>query len=667
MKKSDMSLRVALTQWETDEAFDCFMESMTRLEAFDEFTLFTHDAHSPISLDVIQKRAEILIRRISALKKIASRVGINQLSTLGHGDEDRQGTRANQGRLMRSIDGKETPGNYCPRCTIWRNEYVAPAYQALAAAKPDFIWIDDDVRLENHGPGMDFNCFCDNCFAELKKYFTFDGTLDEFRDFFDKGADVEALRSRRLKMLQWNRTVISDFIAFIEQNVHAVDPKIVLGRMDFTEYWSADRVRQAEILRGPEKLPVYWRPGGYVYDDFRPTELLDKADNLGMIAAELPDFVQSIPAEIENFPYRHAVKSNCITCLESSVYCAVGCTGVALNIVGSPKWSALANYEELMLALKKQKPFNDRLVSLTGNTPLSGVWDGFDSDYFLGNAVHAPHWISRPEMNAGCMRNGLNMIGLPRNYQAEHACVAVLGATQAAALSETTLMALFAKGLYLDADAVDILNERGFNRYIGFRTGAHFDHDTIETSLPHHLNPEPFQYNIRQSFWHNTATALELPENAEVLTKLVDYHDNLLASCGSAVWGNELGGRIYATGYGAWEFPGYWPKLHQLHAIFRYLANDQLDAEVEDGRIRSAVWSRRKTDGNLVVCVLNISLDSVTDLPIRLQTTANKLRVIRSGKTDECITPVSRDDQFAIFRLPEFNALELVCLDTSIS
>jgi len=45
-------------------------------------------------------------------------------------------------------------------------EYQRQCYAALAGSRPDFIWADDDVRLENHAPAIQMACFCDLCLAE---------------------------------------------------------------------------------------------------------------------------------------------------------------------------------------------------------------------------------------------------------------------------------------------------------------------------------------------------------------------------------------------------------------------------------------------------------------------------------------------------------------------
>ena len=257
-------------------------------------------------------------------------------------------------------------------------------------------------------------------------------------------------------------------------------------------------------------------------------------------------------------------------------------------------------------------------------------------------------------------------LGLPRAYTLENAFCAALGATCARALSHETLLGLFAKGIYIDAEALDILNERGYGEYTGFQTKGRFFRDSMEASVTHPLNPErPFIRNIRQSFWGGTATALEPTRpGAQILTRLVDYHDAELASCASGTFENTLGGRIIVAGYGAWVMFGYVPKYRQLHNIFRWLSHEQLDAEVTDCAVRTGVWARQRPDGGVNVAILNASLDPAINLPLRIRTAASATILMRNQKMDIELGISSREGEFAIFILPEIQDWELVYLAT---
>ena len=663
--KSGMFLRVSLRHLEDDEQFSVFYKTMKRLNCFDEYALFTHNGHTPPPLEVMKQRIPLLEKRLEALRKISRRVGINHLCTLGHADEDSINAKSNAGRYFTGIDGKSTPGNFCPSDESFRHNYIAPVYRMLAELHPDFIWIDDDVRLENHGFGVHFGCFCDSCFEKLKEHFNFSGSREEFRLSFD-GPSTPDLRKRREKMLEWNRRVECDLLDFIARTVHEVDPGIILGRMDGPSYWSADRKRQAEVLRGKTNNPVRWRPGGGVYTDMVPDALIGKAHLLGRMTSQLPEFVQEIDSEIENFPSVNLSKSKRFNIMETSVYCAAGCSGAALNILCSQDFSPLSYFDELLLKMSSQKNFNDKIVSGCAGLPPVGIWDGCDKDYFLGNNEKAEHWIGQENRADVNFTSGqLHSLGLPVAYCKENACCSALSGCCAAAASDETLLELLSGGLYLDTDALNILHQRGFSQYLNLRTGKIFERDTLEQSVENELTPLPYLRNMVQSFYGGVAVALEpTGGDVQILSRLVDFHQNELAACGSAVFTTPLGGRVCVAGYAPWTAALQVARNLQIHRIFRWLSGNRLPLEVTDWRIRTTVWARVRENGSCFGCVYNASLDDCENLQIRVRGSFDLLKVIRDNGTEMIVSADYKNDEFSEFRIPEIRFMELICLET---
>lgn len=663
---SDMTFRVDYNIWAEDGFFNEFLDMMTRIGTIRTFSLFTHYVHTAPCLEEMERRANLLKRRIKAMRDRGFKCGINQLDTLGHCDEDLLGARQLKGRLFMDIFGRTSLGNFCPRDPEWRQGYLIPVYTMLAKADPDFIWIDDDVRLNNHGQAH-LGCFCDDCLAAVSKQLNFRGTREELMMWLDAG-EPQALRQRRKKLIEWNRSVLADELKALAEAVHAVNPDILIGKMDSIDYWEAERHLQGALLRGPRNLPIWWRPGGGAYTDETPaSSLAEKMRMMGRIIANIPDYAESIQSEIESFPYQNLKKSTHFVCLETSAYCAAGCTGTALNVIGDPHFSPLSTYEDRVATLAKQKAFNDRIVDMNQRIAPGGIWDGYDQDNFLGNAENAPHWASMEANDANMEATTEPLqIGLPWSYDIEHAVCAALNGRAAQALDEDKLMALFAKGVYLDADAVRILNERGLGQYVGFKTGEVFLRDTIEKTSSGRFNPEPFTRNMRQSFWGGKGVGLvPLDKTAEKLARLVDYHDNVLADCSLGCYVNSLGGRVVASGYASWKVMGYVPKYRQMHAIFNWLSNETLPAEVDEPRVWTNVHARRRPDGSLAVAVANLSLDSVEDLTVTLATEAKQVRLVRNKKED-CLlatTPIPSKPGKCSVRIPA-GAFELVCLET---
>lgn len=659
-----MILRVPFSHLEDDKNFTVFYETMKRLKCFDEYALFTHDRHTPPPLEEMQKRLSILKCRIAELKKISGKVGINHLCTLGHTYEDKVYAYSNRGRFFTGIDGRSIPGNFCPCDEEFRLNYIAPVYRMIAEIEPDFIYIDDDIRLINHGD-IRFGCFCDVCFERLKQHFDFAGNREEFRKSFDGPLTFE-LRERRKKMLQWNRDAICDLSHFIADTVHEINPHIIFGQMDTSNHWCADRIRQVEILRGPMKNPVRWRPGGGVFDDTSADALVGKAHKLGWIASQLPPSVQNIDSEVENFPSANLSKSRRFTIAETSVYCAAGCTGTALNIICAQESAPLDLFEDLMLGIKKQNVFNDKIVSGCAGLPPVGIWHGCDNDYFLGNSECAEHWIAQPnKFDANFVGGHLHMLGLPIAYSRENAVCSALSASRAAAISDDAILDLLSTGVYLDAGAVDVLHERGFSKYLKLRTGRKFENDALEEAFAGNLTPLAYLRNINQGLWGGVATELEpTAEDVQILSHLVDYHQNKISPCASAVFTTSLGGRVCVSGYAPWDCALFAPRNLQLHQIFRWLSGERLPLEVTDLRVRTTVWARPRPDGSCFACVYNASFDDCQNLQVRVNGRINSIRMIRDNGEEVSIPTQTQSEYFSEFRIPEIKFMELICLDT---
>jgi len=235
---SQMSLRVPVDFWLDDKVFNDLLETMKRIGTIREFALFTHYAHTPPTLEQMAEYARIMKQRMSAMRACGFHCGINNLCTLGHADEDMKGAEQLSGRLFTGLDGAASKGNFCPRDPQWLNSYIIPLYKMLAEAEPEFIWLDDDLRLSNHGKAR-IGCFCNDCLKALSEYFNLPG-IDRLglQDYFETGSPKE-IRSKRLKMLDWNRHVLVELEETIAKTIHAVNPNIIIGKMDSPAYAAA--------------------------------------------------------------------------------------------------------------------------------------------------------------------------------------------------------------------------------------------------------------------------------------------------------------------------------------------------------------------------------------------------------------------------------------------
>ena len=231
----------------------------------DEITFFTSATHPPLPLEEIKRRCEILARRIPQAKALGYRAGINVLSTMGHHNENLPNSLSGDYTRVTDIDGNVSLGSFCPNDPRFQ-DYARELYRLVAAANPDYIWVDDDVRLAGHMP-VGQTCFCDRCLAIFEQESGTKHTRASLKAGLFEGPAEPRLALRKA-WLAHNRGTIERLLALIERTVHELRPGLPLGFMSGERFYEGyDFDRWARVLAGPAGAPVYWRPGGGFYED----------------------------------------------------------------------------------------------------------------------------------------------------------------------------------------------------------------------------------------------------------------------------------------------------------------------------------------------------------------------------------------------------------------
>ncbi|MBC7288674.1 MAG: hypothetical protein H5T86_11680, partial [Armatimonadetes bacterium] len=148
-----LAWRIQITHWEADDAFDRLLEFLVEhLDIVHEVALFdsiTH--HLYIPLETYEHRAKVMGERIRALKRAGVvSAGVNVLCTIGQTNEAWDHMPALPFQPMVGHDGSVSKGCACPNTPELR-AYVRAKYAMVARERPDFIWVDDDIRMHNHG------------------------------------------------------------------------------------------------------------------------------------------------------------------------------------------------------------------------------------------------------------------------------------------------------------------------------------------------------------------------------------------------------------------------------------------------------------------------------------------------------------------------------------
>lgn len=669
MKKIEqayISYRIPVSIWDNDEAFEKLFRYFAENKCAEEFAFFTNDNHTPPPLDLIIPRLERLAKRIKFVQNMGFRAGVNQLCTLGHATEN-VGFSAQGGRLFTNINGAKCPGNFCPTDLTWRENYIKIVYQKIASMSPDFIWVDDDLRLLGHSSPWDIGCFCDECLERVGNFLGFSGTREELIAFFEID-DTKLQRERREHFIKYNRELMNELASFIERVVHLENPKVIIGQMDcYSSYCGLDYSGRVAAFSGPDKTEVWWRPGGGFYNDFTPRELIKKANMLGITVAMLPDSVRVIEAELESFNYQRADKSKFFTALEGQLYASCGCTGVAYNLFGDRRSTNLVEATPWLEALTDSRDFLDTIVKGNQRVHTVGMFNGMNENAFLANNYQLDNFLSMPrDDRKSSITSQLPLLGLPIAFTAQDAQLYVINCNAVVAMSDEEILTMLGRGVYLDGEALEVLQYRGFGKYTGFEIIEKIYEDAIEELVDHRLNPagECRIRNARQSFWREAAYSLRpLTAQSQVLARLINYTDQEIGCCTMGAFENELGGRIVVATYYPWWSMGYPFKVAQIKNIMRYLSFDSLSAYTL-GVEPIAIWVRDFPDNHCKISLLNSSMDTVDKLQLLVKTSHTELLLNRLNSRTELVKSIKVDGTYQLFELPLLSAWELVYLTT---
>jgi len=612
-----VSFRIGTALWLNDERFHDLLAYFRRFPSVaDELAFFTSETHPPLPLEVIEQRAARLARLMPQVRKLGLRAGINVLATMGHHEENLPNSLSAPWQRVMDIHGRGSRGSFCPAQPELIN-YARKVYAAMASASPDFIWLDDDIRLAGHGP-VNLTCFCDRCLANFSRECGRRFTRETLSAVFDTGT-LEQRLAWRMRWLEHNRATLDNLFGAIEQAVHAQKPGLELGFMTGDRFWEGyDFARWAHTLSGRGHAPVRWRPGGGFYNDERPIEMVSKAHDVGRQAAALPPEVVVIQSELENFPYQRLRKAAHTTVVEAAAHMAAGATGTAFNVLTMHP-DPLGEYEPLGARIQARRPCFELLRQELGRSRTEGLWPAWNRDLFT--AVNPDGlWLESGKLPLAEPYT-LGEIGIPICYDFAGRAATAISRTAPLAFRRDQLREIFSGGVLMDADAWQALERLGLANWTGVKAIQGYDVDTHEELSPHELNGRfaGWSRDCRQSFWRERAWALQAASGATAeLSRLRDYGGKDLG-VGMTAFENELGGRVVVMGYYPWSQVHSLAKSSQLKAVVEWVSRGRMPAVVESYS-KISLWCRTAPGGRRAIVLLNTSLDPGEGVELRVRT-----------------------------------------------
>lgn len=659
MEKRELHiLRVAYENWMYEDRFEHLLRLLSEYDCgFTSIALFTTAVHTPLLLPEMKRRAEVLADRMERLRAAGFRAGINHLPTVGHHCEDLDNSWGDGYHFMTNIEGEVCRGSYCMRDEKFRADCVVPTYRMLAEAKPDFIWIDDDLRLGHMPIGK--GCFCDGCISAFNAEH---GTEHTRESLYAALSQFDP--AFRQQWLDHNEKAMCDLLSCIGRTVRAVDARITLGCMT-GEHWFEGYAfaKRAEALSENGRYEIMWRPGGGAYEDFNFEQVNQKIEVYGRQNAYLPEYVTCIVSEIENFPYQTIKKTPRSTILEGIMSMSVGCTGAAFNILPSETLESLDNIRGHFAAIERLRPFCEKKAELLRGLSLEGIHSGWRPNSQA--AVPAGPYISRNGMRFATYNRELFFCGLPECYHVDNARVMTLTGSAAAVFTDDEIRRVLSAGAYLDAEAVEYLRSRGFGDAIGYAVEKEIPVDAMERYVQHPINEGIVGglRNCRQAFHFGPSFLLNPEkESCEILSELIDYHENIWGPCASGLYENDLGGRVLCAGYYPFDWCSDQQKAQQLRNIFLWLSRGTLPSFVESyHRVRNYTLTG---EGRICVTLTNTSNDEITGLSLAVRTDKPTAR-LHTMFDGECGLCAARGENlyggeytfFEIDRIPPFETV----------
>lgn len=655
------SLRLLPHLWRTEERV---LEVLALLKAHPEISqvaFFTSSTHAPLPLGELRERAAHLREVMPRFKAIGVSVGINHLATIGHLDEDVEHTLPAWWQHLIDSKGVVAKGSFClsdPRV----RDYVRDSYRALAQAEPEFVWVDDDVRLEGHAP-LGCACFCELCLEAFAKYSGKRWSREELVASFG-GARENSLSLRRAWM-EHNRRYIADALSLIRAEVDETNPQLSLGFMTTPLIYSgADFSRWAHCLEGDQKAPVKWRPGGGFYEESLPAAFVTKMHFIGAQVAPLPDAIRDIQYEHENFPYQSIRKSRTVFAAEIAAAIGAGCTGAALNVMGLTP-DSIAEYSPLFQRLQDCSAFFHRACDAFGRSACEGIGIATSPDALAAwNPDGA--WPCDNPWDVLPAANEWSEIGLPFSYGEQGRCIALLLGDGVLEWSRAQLEEILSGAVIMDGRALMHLQEMGLENHAGFKREGARAHDAIEVLGDDEINGEysGWSRDCRPAFWSQESYLFSALNNkSRELSRLVDFQKRDLGIA-SGVYENEMGGRVAVLGYSPWKMMHSLSKTNQLKTLCRWLSRETLPAYLES-YARALLWCRRDAKNQTALMALNISLDA-QDMTIRVRREADaagqSMVCVRMDGSEISLQPTDYDGRYAAYVVPDLGAWQAALL-----
>ncbi len=456
----------------------CFEEAIDRLleikGASDEIWL---SVYGYFPLEEHEKQCVRITPVVEKLKKAGKRVIIEIGTTLGHGGIQPDTPMINTFETMRGVNGVQERSAFCPRGPKFVG-YQKQMMRIYAALEPYGFYLDDDLRIEYHGP-VGMGCLCDRCVALFNEKHGTSHTPDEI------GERMITDPVLRLQYIEHNREGMAYYAYELASAAMEVCPEIRMGweYVLLGQYNGPDFDNVFEAMRKATGKPPLSRPGCLFYQDHEPRKMLDKVINTSYQNAIAPAYVKVRRPEIENCSQTAMGKTIGGTCVESTLNLAYGCSGLSYSMISSDT-EPLDVRVRMWHAFENHRDYWQKLILDNEGTGVTGAELVFSKNAFKavieGDSRNLNRWAQFP-MSEG---RPLSQIGLPVSYEKDFCGVKLLHPQAVAWLPDHEIRELLASNVITDGQTVEKLTARGFGPSLPLTVSACGRYNEIYTDHP---------------------------------------------------------------------------------------------------------------------------------------------------------------------------------------
>ena len=575
--------------------------------------------------------AKLMATVAEKIRALGIEPGLQIANTLGHGMSLLQDESGAKWPLMIDANGLSSAPTPCPRSKQVLT-YIASMTMIYASWQPSSIWIDDDLRMNQHG-ALKYGCFCQVCVREFSA---------EQRKKYNRQSLVKALHnpldgSVRLAWTKFNSNSLAGIADVIAQATHKVAKNCRLGFQQIAHeqflYSGPDWNPTLTSLAKYSKKPSGARLGHGYYTDHSPRGMINKAFMISRQISRLPDCVDQICPEIEGYTHNAFGKSAYGMVVEASLDLAMGCNSLSYAIICSGH-EPMTWYETLLSRLASYRPFWEKLVSINQDTVSCGVEVRLGIDHVQRAVQKNENPFAWSAVKLDSIYD-LSSLGLPLCTSANGANAVILHADVVAGLSDKELRAILSGGVMMDGLAAMKIQERGFGKMLGVKVAV------LNKPVPYRerISEDSINESFAGKLWNastNNSGAYQLTALSKNYRVLGFYEDRLeiMHGLSTTLTENKAGGRIAIFGYYGWDDSTSGAKRNQYLAAADWVSQNKLPALIKTVAQVMVVPRVDAKDRLVSVFLLNASIDVTPPLEIVLR------GVI--GKSAQWITPFGK-------------------------